>query len=170
MRLEPGHWHKVPAVRSGDQLTGGERAADRLKKTFGSWGFLIGLNCFIAVWVASNLLLPRAWDAYPFILLNLGLSWLAAQQGGALQIAANRGDRISSEVALHTYENGQELLGINKQQLDILDRLKGLHDDVGGLAQAVELVAAAQAPVTKGVEVRGGPPQAGGTPPPPGSA
>lgn len=119
-----GHlWHAHPGVRSGTQLSAGERAADKLKAAFGSWAFLASLNAFITVWVIVNLLLPRAFDPYPFILLNLGLSWLAAQQGGALQIAANRGDRISAEVAAHTRENTDALLDLNRAQMEILARL-----------------------------------------------
>lgn len=130
-------WHKHPHVRSGDQLTAGERAADHLKVAFGSWAFMITLNSIIAAWIILNAVLGSgAFDPYPFILLNLGLSWLAAQQGGALQIAANRGDRISSELALSTHANGEELLTLNKQQLAILSRLDGLSAQVGMLAKA----------------------------------
>jgi uncharacterized membrane protein len=134
--MKLGHWHQVPSVRSGDKLTFGERAADKLKAAFGSWPFIILLNVIIIGWIALNVILPRAnrWDIYPFILLNLGLSWLAAQQGGALQIAANRGDRISSEVALHSYQNGEKILQLNQQQMEILGRLDGLQDQVGALA------------------------------------
>jgi uncharacterized membrane protein len=129
------HWERHPHVRTGDQLTFGERAADRLKAAFGSWAFLIVLNALIVTWVALNVVLPHArrWDVYPFILLNLGLSWLAAQQGGALQIAANRGDRISAEVAIGTHQMAEELLGLNKtilsinqQQSQILAELKAI--------------------------------------------
>ena len=131
----PDHWARHPSVRTGSALTAGERAADRLKATFGSWAFLIILNVFIVAWITANIVLPHAsrWDIYPFILLNLGLSWLAAQQGGALQIAANRGDRIASEVAMGTHQNSQKLLGLQeqlldmqKQQMEILDELRQL--------------------------------------------
>jgi uncharacterized membrane protein len=129
--MKHGQWHLHPHVRSGKELTFGERQADRLKRGFGSWPFLIILNLIIVLWVILNVLvLPRAFDAYPFILLNLGLSWLAAQQGGALQIAANRGDRISSEVAQHTYEIGMELLELNKRQLQILQELHELREQI----------------------------------------
>jgi len=133
MPMHGGHlWHKHPGVRSGDQLSLGERAADHLKATFGSWTFLGVLNGFIAVWIIANLVLSRPFDPYPFILLNLGLSWLAAQQGGALQIAANRGDRISAEVAAHTRENTDSLIKINEQQLAILTELRELRSLVAG--------------------------------------
>jgi uncharacterized membrane protein len=139
------HWHAHPHVRTGKSLTFGERAADRLKATFGSWAFIIALNAIIFGWIAVNAwVLRKAFDPYPFILLNLGLSWLAAQQGGALQIAANRGDRISSEVAMGTYKHGEELLTLNKRQLEILARLDGLDGKIADLAEAVQTVMAAR--------------------------
>lgn len=125
------HWGPHPHVRTGEQLSAGERAADRLKAAFGSWTFIGALNAVIVAWVAVNLLLPRPFDPYPFILLNLGLSWLAAQQGGALQIAANRGDRIAAEVALGTHQMAQELLEINLRQSQILAELHGLRAGLG---------------------------------------
>lgn len=127
-------WRRHPGVRTGEQLTAGERAADKLKAWFGSWGFLLGLNAVIIGWVAANVLLPLSsrWDVYPYILLNLGLSWLAAQQGGALQIASNRGDRISAEVALHTQSNTERLIAVNDRQLEILTELRQLRDRLGG--------------------------------------
>ena len=139
-------WRKHPSVRSGDQLSTGERAADHLKAAFGSWAFLIILNAFIVVWIAANILLPHAsrWDVYPFILLNLGLSWLAAQQGGALQIAANRGDRINAEVAVHTQANTDALMSMNTRQLEILQRMDGLDGKIADLAEAVQVVMAAR--------------------------
>lgn len=132
------HWEYHPAVRSGMQLTLGERAADRLKATFGSWPFMIVLNGIIFAWIGLQILLGgNAFDPFPYILLNLALSWLAAQQGGALQIAANRGDRIASEVARETYENGkvdrangEKLMEMNAKQLEILRELRALRADI----------------------------------------
>lgn len=119
-----GHlWREHPAVRSGRQLSLGERAADWLKHWFGTWTAL-GL---VGVWIAAWILLQKTgahWDLYPFILLNLCLSCLAAVQGIILQISANRGDRISAEVALHTAQNTDLLVGINQQQLGILQTLQ----------------------------------------------
>ena len=126
MMIHKPLWHHSKAVRSGDDLAFGERAADRLKRGFGSWAFLIGLNVFIGAWILANAVTHKPFDPFPFILLNLFLSWLAAQQGGALQIAANRGDRVASEVALHTEQTTDELLLINKSQSEILARLDAL--------------------------------------------
>lgn len=126
MILHAPLWHRHPAIRSGTQLSFGERAADVLKRVFGSWAFLGGLNLFILVWAIVNWVGIVHFDVYPFIALNLILSWLAAQQGGALQIAANRGDRIASELALSTHDNGVKLLALNEAQMAILTELRAL--------------------------------------------
>jgi uncharacterized membrane protein len=99
-------WHRHPAVRSGSDLTFGERSADTLKHVFGSWGFLLTLVGGIVAWIGWNKLAPAAWhwDTSELLLLNLCLSIMAGLQGGALQIASNRGDRISSELAVSTHQ------------------------------------------------------------------
>jgi len=129
-------WETHPGVRTGGQLSPGERAADHLKSAFGSWAFLIILNAFIVAWCVLNATGMLRFDPYPFIALNLVLSWLAAQQGGALQIAANRGDRISAEVAADTrtntdalLEQAGQILQINRTQSAILAELRALQDD-----------------------------------------
>ena len=95
-------WHRHPAVRTGDQLTAGERAADRLRNGLGSWVFVIGSIVFLAGWMAGNRNI--GFDPYPFILLNLILSCMAALQGAILLIAARRTDQIAAELAQHDYE------------------------------------------------------------------
>jgi uncharacterized membrane protein len=105
-------WHRHPGVRSGEQLSLGERAADRLRTWMGSWGFVIGALLFLAGWMAGNR--NVGFDPYPFILLNLVLSCLAALQGAILLIAAKRADQISSELAMHDYETNIEADGIVK--------------------------------------------------------
>src|SRR4051794_26352551 len=95
-----------PGVRRGDQLTRGERAADRLRDIMGSWGFVFGALIFLAGWMLGNR--NTGFDRYPFILLNLILSCVAAMQGAILLIAAKREDQISSELAQHDYETNVE--------------------------------------------------------------
>jgi uncharacterized membrane protein len=94
-------WHDHPGVRAGQQLTYGERAADRLRNGMGSWAFVLGALAFLALWMAYNR--GGGFDRYPFILLNLVLSCLAALQGAILLIAAKRSDQIASELAHHDY-------------------------------------------------------------------
>src|SRR5690349_9661368 len=99
-------WHKHPGVRSGDDLTTGERAADAMRNGMGSWAFVGGALLFLAGWMIGNR--NVGFDPYPFILLNLVLSCLAAMQGAILLIAAKREDQISSELAQHDYETNVE--------------------------------------------------------------
>jgi len=99
-------WH--PTVRTGDQLTRGERAADKMRNGMGSWIFVFAACGFLALWMIVNVIIGHAqgstFDPYPFILLNLLLSCVAALQGAILLIAARRSDQISSELAQHDFE------------------------------------------------------------------
>jgi uncharacterized membrane protein len=99
-------WHRHPGVRTGERLTRGERAADRLRNVMGSWGFVFVALAFLAGWMIGNR--DVGFDPYPFILLNLILSCLAAMQGAILLIAAKRSDQIASELAMHDYETNVE--------------------------------------------------------------
>lgn len=106
-------WHHHPGVRSGEQLTLGERAADKMRNGMGSWGFVFGALLFLFGWTLGNR--NVGFDKYPFILLNLILSCLAAMQGAILLIAAKREDQISSELAKHDYETNLEADRIVKE-------------------------------------------------------
>jgi len=108
----PG-WHHHPGVRSGERLTRGERAADKLRNGMGSWGFVFGALIFLFGWMLGNR--NVGFDKYPFILLNLILSCLAAMQGAILLIAAKREDQISSELAQHDYDTNVEADRIVKE-------------------------------------------------------
>ena len=112
MQLSPSNWHRHPAVRTGDSLTRGERAADAMRNGMGSWGFVLGALLFLAGWTLGNR--GSGFDPYPFILLNLILSCLAAMQGAILLIAAKREDQISSELAMHDYQTNLEADAIVK--------------------------------------------------------
>jgi uncharacterized membrane protein len=83
-------------------LTVGDRIADKVAEFGGSWRFIILFGVFILVWVAVNsaLLLFRPFDPYPFILLNLFLSMLAAIQAPNIMMSQNRQedrDRLRAE-------------------------------------------------------------------------
>lgn len=78
----------------------------------GSWGFVFAALVFLAGWMIGNR--NVGFDPYPFILLNLILSCLAAMQGAILLIAAKREDQISSELALHDYQTNLEADAIVK--------------------------------------------------------
>ncbi len=71
--------------------TFGQRAADNLSKWAGSWVFIIGFLVFIVIWMVTNVYAwINTWDIYPFILLNLVLSCLAALQAPIILMSQNR--------------------------------------------------------------------------------
>src|SRR2546426_5128851 len=84
------------------KLTFGERLSDRIASFGGSWRFIITFGVVIVLWIAINvvLLVTRAFDPYPFILLNLILSCLAALQAPVIMMSQNRveaRDRLRAE-------------------------------------------------------------------------
>lgn len=121
-------WDKHPAIRTGSQLSIGERAADILKKVFGTWSLLFFILAGIVFWLTT---LHDPGELH----LNLILSCMAAIQGVILQIASNRGDRVDAEVALHTQDNTSKLLEINEQQLVLLHALQGINDRLDRMEQ-----------------------------------
>jgi uncharacterized membrane protein len=86
-----------------ESLTMGQRIADHVAAFGGSWTFIILFSVIIAVWIALNslALLKHTFDPYPFILLNLVLSTLAAFQAPVIMMSQNRQaakDRIKSDL------------------------------------------------------------------------
>src|SRR3954469_22655657 len=84
------------------KLTFGEGLSDRIAEFGGSWKFIITFGSVLVVWIIINgvLLLSRAWDPYPFILLNLILSCLAALQAPIIMMSQNRAavrDRLHAD-------------------------------------------------------------------------
>jgi uncharacterized membrane protein len=121
IRLPRNVWQRHPGVRSNDELTLGERAADRMRNGMGSWMFVLSALLFLAGWMAGNR--GVGFDPYPFILLNLILSCVAALQGAILLIAARRSDQISAELATHDY----------KTNLDALEMIKAIEAMTGAI-------------------------------------
>ena len=138
-------WHKHPAVRTGDQLSVGERAADTMRNSMGSWPFVFAFFGFMIAWAVANSVFhlggehgKHGFDPYPYILLNLFLSMLAGIQAAALLIAAKRADQISAEIALHTEKNTEDIKALLQQNTELTEALRGLtrevHDRVCGSA------------------------------------
>lgn len=74
-----------------EQLTIGQKVADKVASFWGSRSFILSFGLFIAVWIVINLVILRAgFDPYPFILLNLLLSCLAALQAPVIMMSQNR--------------------------------------------------------------------------------
>ncbi|SMC39985.1 DUF1003 domain-containing protein [Cellulophaga tyrosinoxydans] len=87
------------------EYTIGQRLADRVAAFGGSWKFIIIFALFIAIWIISNIvfLVNKGFDPYPFILLNLILSCLAALQAPVIMMSQNRQEEKDRERAQKDY-------------------------------------------------------------------
>ncbi len=137
MEIKPWQnvWHRHPAVRTGAQLTLGERAADRMRNMMGSWPFVFCFFGLMIAWAIVNSLFylggsghKHGFDPYPYILLNLFLSMLAGVQAAALLIAAKRADAISSQIAVHTETNTEEIKSLVRDNTDLTAQIKVMTD------------------------------------------
>jgi uncharacterized membrane protein len=133
--------HDHPPVRNvivehEEQLALGQRVADRVALMVGSWPFIIIQSALFLVWVAINFYLVftemkhpgslKAWDPYPFILLNLVLSFQAAYTGPVVMMSQNRQTEKDRLMAQHDYEINQkaeEELEVVMDHLEHQDRL-----------------------------------------------
>jgi CRP/FNR family cyclic AMP-dependent transcriptional regulator len=76
-----------------EEMSFGDRIADRVAQFGGSWTFIILFGIVLVIYASTNIVLKgRAWDPYPFILLNLFLSMLAAIQAPVIMMSQNRQD------------------------------------------------------------------------------
>lgn len=87
------------------QFTYGQRLADKIASFGGSWKFIIIFGLFILIWIFSNIvfLVNKGFDPYPFILLNLILSCLAALQAPVIMMSQNRQEEKDRERAKQDY-------------------------------------------------------------------
>jgi uncharacterized membrane protein len=87
-------------------LTFGQRIADRIADFGGSWRFMMGFAFVLFLWIVTNtwMLAARPFDPYPFILLNLALSCLAAIQAPVIMMSQNRQESRDRLRALHDYQ------------------------------------------------------------------
>lgn len=134
-------------------LTFGQRIADKVASFGGSWTFIISFGVFISLWISLNVfwLVNKGFDPYPFILLNLLLSCLAALQAPVIMMSQNRQEEkdrerakkdyminLKSELEIRTLhekidhfimDQQQELLDLQKEQVnmmnDILQQIGG---------------------------------------------
>ena len=95
-------WFPPTSAEFDHDLTFGERLSDRIAEFGGSWRFLITFGAILFVWIVLNaaFLATRAFDPFPFILLNLILSCLAAVQAPIIMMSQNRAearDRLRAE-------------------------------------------------------------------------
>ena len=129
------------------EITFGQKLADKVAEFGGSWGFIIFFMTFLVVWILLNVfwLSNHGFDPYPFILLNLILSCIAAIQAPVIMMSQNRQEEKDRERAKKDYKINlkseleirelhekidhliihyqQDLLEIQKTQIDLLENI-----------------------------------------------
>jgi uncharacterized membrane protein len=87
------------------QLTVGQKVADTVAATMGSWPFIIIQSAILLIWIAANITAYiYHWDPYPFILLNLALSFQAAYAAPFIMMSQNRQQDVDRLAAKCDYE------------------------------------------------------------------
>ncbi len=83
----------------------GERLSDRVVEIIGSWNFIVIQSVLLVIWITLNVVgTLEKWDPYPFILLNLMLSFQAAYTAPIIMMSQNRQSQIDRQDAKHDYE------------------------------------------------------------------
>ena len=109
----------------------GQRASDTLTKGAGSWTFIILFGIFIILWAIVNtfwLVFGQTWDPYPFILLNLALSCLAAIQAPIILMSQNREgqkDRLRAQYDYHVNLKAEKKIEDMQKQLNRIEKKVG---------------------------------------------
>ncbi|MCU0514780.1 MAG: DUF1003 domain-containing protein [Anaerolineae bacterium] len=103
--LRPLHVSEDVYEEIEEETTFGQRMADRVASVAGSWGFIFGFMLLMVIWMSANVLLGvAAFDPFPFILLNLTLSTLAALQAPVILMSQNRQAEKDRRMAQNDYQ------------------------------------------------------------------
>jgi uncharacterized membrane protein len=95
----------TPTAPGPRSLTLGQRVADRVATTMGSWTFIMVQSVILLIWIILNVAAYiEHWDPYPFILLNLALSFQAAYAAPFIMMSQNRQQEIDRQAANDDYQ------------------------------------------------------------------
>jgi uncharacterized membrane protein len=139
-RLLQEQMSKNPADAGDDALTIGQKAADAVARFAGSWGFIIVFFVVLLIWILLNafflqsFLHAKPFDPYPFILMNLILSCIAAIQAPIIMMSQNRQEQKDRQRAKNDYKVNlkaeiiiedihQKLDAIMDKQMELLTQL-----------------------------------------------
>jgi len=129
--------NRNPNALIEEEETMGERVADRVASFGGSWAFITTFAVVLVTYTTMNIFLKRsAWDPYPFILLNLFLSMLAAIQAPVIMMSQNRQDkkdRLRSELDFDVNRRAaSDIQGLSRKLNLLGDKLGDLEDILRG--------------------------------------
>ena len=117
-----------------EEMSFGDRVADSVARFGGSWTFIILFGAVLLLYTTTNIVLKgRAWDPYPFILLNLFLSMLAAIQAPVIMMSQNRQDskdRVRGELDYDVNLRAESEIQTLSNKLNLLNEKIGDVDDM----------------------------------------
>lgn len=127
-KLAQSRSNRNPNELIDERTTFGERVADGVARFGGSWAFIISFALVLVAWTATNVVLAkRAWDPYPFILLNLFLSMLAAVQAPVIMMSQNRQDmkdRLRSDLDFEVNRRSEsEIQSLSHRLSLVMDKM-----------------------------------------------
>ncbi len=127
-------------------FTMGERIADWVAATMGSWNFIIIQSVLLIIWIILNVTAyVREWDPYPFILLNLALSFQAAYAAPVIMMSLNRQAAIDRAAATTHYSINAKA----ELEIELLHQKRDLlrETEVSELIQVIRRVEARLPPI-----------------------
>jgi CRP/FNR family transcriptional regulator, cyclic AMP receptor protein len=139
------------------EATLGEHIADSVARFGGSWAFIISFLVVLVVYSAANVVLGRqAWDPYPFILLNLFLSMLAALQAPVIMMSQNRQDtkdRLRGELDFDVNRRAEsEIQGLSRKLNSLDEKMGDIEDFLRGSQPAISKIASTSTAAPVGSE------------------
>ncbi len=137
-----------------EQMTFGQRVADRVAAFGGSWPFIFIFGAIMTVWMGINIAMLAHFDPYPFILLNLALSTIAALQAPVIMMSQNRQSSKDKLLAENDYQVNlkaeMEITALLRGQAEVLARLAMLERVVGRRASGDPAAKTGPQPVVTG--------------------
>lgn len=131
---------KNPNEEIEENLSVGDRIADKIAEFGGSWGFIISFGAFMTVWISINgmQLISKPFDEYPFILLNLMLSTVAAMQAPVIMMSQNRAqkkDRLKADLDFQVNIKSELMLQQLHKKMDQLvdDDIRPMRNEMDAL-------------------------------------
>jgi CRP/FNR family transcriptional regulator, cyclic AMP receptor protein len=139
------------------EATFGEHIADSVARFGGSWAFIISFLVVLVIYSAANVVLGRqAWDPYPFILLNLFLSMLAALQAPVIMMSQNRQDtkdRLRGELDFDVNRRAEsEIQGLSRKLNSLDEKMGDIEDFLRGSQPAISKIASTSTAAPVGSE------------------
>ena len=133
-RIVRGRASRNPNEVFDESETVGERVADKVASFGGSWTFIITFLVGMAVYIVINVTVKKPWDVYPFILLNLVLSMLAAIQAPVIMMSQNRQDakdRVRSELDFQVNRRAEsEIQALSRKMNALADKMDDIDDRI----------------------------------------